>query len=112
MEELIMNKKILDLSIFEEETLDITLMDNRVIHIVKPTEAMVIKVLQMRNISEKSSPEAIIKAFNSLTMAILNSNDAGIVFDTKYVEELSMKMKSAIINAYSDFITGLQSNPT
>lgn len=102
---------ILDLSAFKEESLDVTMPDGKVLHIVKPTQAMVIKVLQLRNIDNNSEPERIIASFNSLVKNILNSNNAGIAFEDKYVEEMPMNMKTAIINSYSEFITGLQSNP-
>lgn len=103
--------KILDLSVFKEETLDITMPDGKLIHIMKPTQMMVIRVLQLRNINENSEPEKIMSSFNALVLAILNSNDAGIVFEEKMVEEMPMRMKTAIIDAYSSFITGIQSDP-
>lgn len=103
--------KILDLSVYKEDTLDITMPDGKVIHITKPTQAMVIKVLQMRNLNENSEPEKIVNAFNALVLAILNSNDAGICYERQMVEQMPLKMKTAIINAYSDFITDLQSDP-
>lgn len=103
--------KILDLSIFKEETLDITMMDGTTLHIMKPTQAMVIKVLQMRNINAESEPEKIVEAFNALVLSILNCNDAAKVFTQKDIEAIPMKAKTAIINAYSEFITGIQSDP-
>lgn len=103
--------KILDLSVFKEETLDIVMPDGKTLHVVKPTQAMVIKVLQLRNINEESEPEKIVGAFNTLTLNILNSNDAAKVFSMEEIEDMPMAMKGAIINAYSEFITGLQSNP-
>lgn len=103
--------KILDLGVFQEETLDIKMIDGTTIHIIKPTEAMVIRVLQLRNIGKELDAEKVVKAFNDLVLSIINTNDAGIVYERKYVEELSMKVKSAIINAYAEFISGIQSNP-
>lgn len=103
--------KILDLSVYKEDTLDITMPDSTVIHITKPTQSMVIKVLQMRSINENTEPEKIVSTFNALVLAILNSNDAGISYNKQMVEQMPMKMKTAIINAYSDFITDLQSDP-
>ncbi len=102
---------VLDLSVFKEETLDITMPEGNVLHIMKPTQAMVIKMLQLRAINDKTAPEVIVKEFNALALAILNSNDAAKVYTNEQIENMSMGMKSAIIEAYGKFITGLQNNP-
>ena len=92
-------------------TLDITMPDGKVIHITKPTQQMVIRMLHLRDIDESSAPEKIVAAINTMVLQILNSNDGGAVYELAYVEDMSIKMKSAVITAYSEFITGLQSNP-
>lgn len=102
---------ILDLSVFKEETLDITMPDGKAIHITKPTQQMVIRMLHLRDFDASSAPEKIVAAINTMVLQILNSNDGGVVYELAYVEDMSIKMKSAVITAYSEFITGLQSNP-
>lgn len=103
--------KILDLSIYKEETLDITMPDSTLLHITKPTQAMVIKVLQLRNIDDKSEPEEIIKGINSLVEDILNTNKEKKEIAREEVEVMPLQMKMAIINAYTEFLTGIQNNP-
>ena len=45
---------ILDLSVFKEETLDITMPDGKVIHITKPTQQMVIRMLGFRVLNART----------------------------------------------------------
>lgn len=99
---------ILDLTCFQEQTLDITMPDNTLLHIPKPSEAMVIAVLALRNINPASDAGTIVNATNKLTGAILNTNTAGITYEAKQVAEMPIAIKSAIIKAYGDFIANLQ----
>lgn len=103
--------KVLDLSVFKEETLDITMPDKKVIHIIKPTQRMAIQMMRFKNINENAEPEQIINTFNSMVLAILNSNDAGIVYTNQLVDEMPMRMKTAIIVTYGEFVNELQSDP-
>lgn len=102
--------RILDLTVFDDETLDITMPDKSVLHIVKPTQRMVITMLRMKDVQRKA-PGEIMKAFNELSYAILNNNDEGRRIEYGFVEDMPMRMKTAIITAYSNFITSLQSDP-
>ncbi|MEG2858066.1 MAG: hypothetical protein RR994_05555 [Clostridia bacterium] len=102
--------RILDLTVFDAETLDITMPDKSVLHIVKPTQRMVINMLRMKDV-QKKEPDEIMKSFNELSCAILNNNDNGQRIEFSFVENMPMRMKTAIITAYSNFITSLQSDP-
>lgn len=103
--------KILDLTVFQEETLDITMPDGKLLHIIKPSQKMVIEMLKLKGIKADDDAEKIVKAFNSMVWCVLNSNDCGAKYDMAYVEQMPLKMKTAVINAYGEFIAGIQANP-
>ena len=104
-------QRILDLSVFEEETLDIKMPDGKSIHIPKPSQSMVIKLFRMQKQLSGSDNEAQLNAFNTFVLDVLNINNGGYVFDVETVEAMPLAMKSAIIKAYSDFIADIQSDP-
>lgn len=103
---------ILDLSVFKEETLDITMMDGQVIHVRKPGQGMVIELIKLRDIDEHTEAEKALAALDRLTAMILNDNTDGARFAPKEVQKLSLKVKQAILNAYTKFMLELQGNPT
>jgi hypothetical protein len=104
--------KILDLSVFEEETLDVKLSDGKVIRLKKPTQALVIAMLRLRNMSENTPEEAALAAMNGITLKILNNNADGMTFEMSNVEHLSVDAKSALLFGYSEFAAQLQANPS
>lgn len=100
--------KALDLSLFVKQTLDIILPDGDIIHIKKPTQANVIKLMALQGTTEENALEAM----DELTSIIMNSNTDGRTFSNEWLNEhLDWTMKTAIIRAYSDFINELQTNP-
>lgn len=103
---------ILDLSVYNDETADIRLKDGAVIHLRKPTEALVIELLQLRNIDAGSMSVELLDALNRVCGAILNNNADGVRFERDAVAALQLDMKTSIVQAYTDFATRLQSNPT
>lgn len=103
--------KIIDLSVFQEETLDFKLLDGRVINVVKPTQKMVIELMNFRNIQDEE-PEAQVAALSSIVCKVLNSNKNGIAFTEKEVEQnFNFQILQAILTAYSEFVNGIASNP-
>lgn len=104
--------KVLDLSAFVEETLDIKMPDGSVLNIPKPTQRMVIAVLALREKAEnKQGSEGLVDAMNGLVLNILNSNSNGTKFVKADVDGMPLNMKSAILRAYTEYITGVQSDP-
>lgn len=100
--------KALDLSLFVNQTLDITLPDGSVIKIKKPTEKGVMKLMALQNVDEAHAFEAM----NELILFIFNSNKEGKVFTEEWMEDnLDWSMKTAVVTAYSEFINELQSDP-
>lgn len=103
---------ILDLTVFREETLDITMMDGKVLHVCKPSQRMVIEIIKLRDLDERSAPEEIIGAMNRLVGMILNDNTENVHFTPEDVERMSLKVKREILNAYTAFTLEIQKNPT
>lgn len=104
--------KILDLSAYREETADITFDDGQVLHLKKPTELVVIRLLQMREVNEQSDPMLILATLNAIAREILNLNEDGLSFTMERVAEMPTDVKARIVQAYSQWATELQSNPT
>ena len=103
---------VLDLSAYVEETADVTMADGNVIHLKKPTERLVIHLMQLRDIDENSEPLAILSTLNRIAQEILNNNADGAAFDLKTVSAMQTDQKAAIIRAYSEWANELRSNPT
>ena len=107
-----MESRILDLGVFVQETLDTKLLDETVLHIAKPTREQVIKIAELQYIKKTAKPEAAFDRMDGLVVDILNSNDAGRSFDREYVEnQLNVRMRIAIITAYSAWIGEIEANP-
>lgn len=104
--------KILDLSVFQEETLDIKTADGRLLHIPKPSQRLVIELMKFREIDDDTPAEEIVAELNRMAGLILNSNREGVKFDSANIAALSADAKTAILTAFSGFATRLQSNPT
>lgn len=103
---------ILDLSVFREETADIRLQGGQVVHLKKPTQRMVIHMIQMRDIDEAKPPELILATLDRMTGEILNNNADGVAFSPAVVAEMATDVKAGIVQAYSEWATTLQANPT
>lgn len=103
---------ILDLSAFSEETADIRMANGRVLHLKKPTQRLVIHMLQLRQVDEHSAPLEIMGALDRIAMEILNNNADGVTFGMDVVSEMETDAKTGILQAYSDWATQLQANPT
>lgn len=107
-----MDNRILDLSVFARETLDIKLLDETVLRIAKPTREQVVRIAELEHLKKSAKPEAVFDRLDTLVLDILNSNEAGTVFDREYVENnLSIRMRIAIITAYSAWIGEIEADP-
>ena len=103
--------KILDLSVFEEQTIDLKTTDGRIIHLKKPTQALAIAMLQLRGLSDKTAPEAALAIQNGVVLKIMNNNADGIIFTPESIAALTLPVKNAIVKEYADFASELQANP-
>ena len=104
--------KILDLSVFDEETLDLKTAEGRIIHLKKPTQALAIAMLQLRNLSDKTAPEAALAIQNAIVLKVMNNNADGIVFTPDSIAALTLAVKNGILKEYADFASELRANPT
>lgn len=105
--------RVLDLSVFAKETLDVILpnVEKTVLHLNKPTRSMVMRLMAFKTI-EVNDSEVIIERMDTMALEILNTNDAGVAIEREYVEnELSAQMKVAIFEAYSAWIRGYDNDP-
>lgn len=99
---------ILDLSVFQEQYMEVKMPDGTMLKLSKPTQKMVIELLKFQNLNENSAPEEIVDALDKITLEILSTDKNG----TKVtIADLNIRMKLALIQEYSKFITEVQSNP-
>lgn len=104
--------KMLDLSVFQEKTLDIKMLDGSLTKIKKPTQALVIEVMKLRNLNDNDDAANIVDAVSTLVYKILNSNTEEKKFAKDWIERnLDFNMCMAIVQAYGEFISEVQSDP-
>lgn len=104
--------KILDLSVYTNDTFDITLPNGKeTIKVKKPTQAIVIEMMGLSE-AQKKNESSVIDKLITLTANILSHNTDNRTFTADWVKnELDFTMISAIIKGYSAFTEELQSNP-
>ena len=105
-------KKVIDLSVFETQTMEVRLNGDKVLQLQKPTQAMVIEMMKFRNIDEKTDEKDIVAAIDKLTLMVLNSNDKVEKFTLLSMNKLlNTQQKIALLTAYSEYISEVQSDP-
>lgn len=114
--------KILDLGIYEEETLDIKTPKGAIVHVKKPTEELAIKLLSYQTKATKMSEKDLEKQENieklmdmlkDLTKSILDNNKDDVRITDEWLkgEDINYSMEIAIMNAYTEFMSEITSNP-
>ena len=104
--------KVLDLSAFKVETLDITMLDGTKLNINKPTQKIYIEILKLQNIAEEKDAEKQLEAIAELAATILSNNTNGFQYSKEDVEQtLPIELQYAVIQAYSEFIAEIQNRP-
>lgn len=103
---------IMDLTAYVEETADIRMQDGTLLHLRKPSQRMVIHMMQMRDISADTDTVEIMRVLDDVTMEILNNNADSVQFRREAVQDMPADLKTRIIGAYSEWAAKLQSNPT
>ncbi|PNT94147.1 hypothetical protein [Clostridium thermosuccinogenes] len=104
--------KVLDLSMFLNETFDLILSKDDIINIKKPSEELAIKILAHRELSDKSvgktSTDQFLRITRDITTAILNHNKNERVFDDKWVKDnIPIDIQFIIIQNYTEWMTQL-----
>lgn len=102
---------ILDLKTFVDETLDIHMADGMVLHIPKPSQKMVIKILHFRNVDDSTPKDQVDAALAQMTLEILNSNIDGVTFEKESIAAMHEKTQVQIVMAYAEFMAKLQADP-
>lgn len=103
--------RVLDLTAFVEETLDVKMPNGEIINLKKPTERMVIAMINLREKANSGNPVEQLESITEMILLILNSNTNGKTYTDDDIQDLSIPMRTAIIRGYSNYITGLQSDP-
>ncbi|SMC17189.1 hypothetical protein SAMN02745134_00251 [Clostridium acidisoli DSM 12555] len=114
--------KILDLSIYEEDTLDIKTPKGNTIRVKKPTEEISIKLISYQSKAQKitesdlADETNIINLMNmlkDLTKSILSNNKDQIEINDEYLKEndINYSMELAIMGAYTEFMSEVVSDP-
>lgn len=105
-------RKVIDLSVFEKQTLALKMPDGGILQIRKPTQQMVIEMMKFRAINQDSDIEMIVNAMDAMVLAILNSNEQMKTYTQEELNNtLNLDMKTIIIQAYGEFLQGIQQNP-
>jgi len=103
--------KLLDLSAYVPETIDFKMPDGKLLCIPKVSERMYLYLQVLGEKTKDGDKMDVIEQINRFCFEVLNSNTQGIMVDRKYVDELALPIKNAIIEAYNEFAYNLKSNP-
>lgn len=114
--------RVLDLSIYSEETLDITTPKKNILHVKKPTEELAIKIIQYQSkakeLSEKQDAsledaQDAVTFLRNLTVEILNYNTDGITVNEQYLKENNIfyALQMAILSTYTSWMSEVISDP-
>ena len=104
--------KVLDLSVFAEDTFDITMPNGELVKVRKPTQAIVIALMELSQAQKINDSEEIINRMVEFCSIVLSNNKEGKKYSTDWIaENLDFTMVSAIVQGYSEFIADIQSNP-
>jgi len=105
--------KMLDLSVFMEQTFDIKCSEDDILHVKKPTEVIAIKIMDhVERKNDNMTSLDILEITKDMTLTILNNNNDGKKYNDKFVvDKLPLNFRLAIIKGYSEFMTELEQNP-
>jgi hypothetical protein len=72
----------------------------------------VVKIADLQHLRKTAKGDVVFDRLDGLVLDILNSNDAGTVFERDYVEnQLNVRMRIAIITAFSAWIGEIEADP-
>ena len=103
-------REIFDLSVFSQDTMPIKLPSGTELHLLKPTEAIVLAIAGLQDI-DKEPPETVMKALHACTKVILNNNETGIVVPDAEIRGLNIIAKNALIKRFSEWIGEIEALP-
>lgn len=105
--------QILAQSSVQAATHEVILFDGNSIHLMKPTQSMVLELMGLEQDVQNKQPEKVMELYNSVLLRILNHNREGRRFNEGYLNKYftSMEIGMALIGDYMEFIQGVQSAP-
>jgi hypothetical protein len=105
--------KMIDLSMFQQETIDFKFSEELIIKCKKPDEELAIKILAHMNIKQDDiSPEQMIGAMNDITLSVLNHNIDNYKVDEAFVRSLTINLKMVILQHYTkEMYEKIENNP-
>jgi len=96
---------MLDLNtVLDEKYYDIKLLDGKILHLDRPSQAMIENTLVVDKVADSGNTEGTVKALAILFMRILNRNNEGIKFEYNELTEVySFEVMGYVIEDYFNF---------
>ena len=100
---------MIDLSVFAAETEPVKLLSGEVINLNKPTQKIILNMMNMENDVKGKEPLEAIGVVNKNLVDILNNNADGKTFNIDFIEtNFSYNLAYAFIQHYMDWATKIQ----
>jgi hypothetical protein len=106
-----MQEKILDLKVFEKETLSVKLPDGRMLRLMKPTRKMATALIGLAELQDEGDPERVMLTLDAITMMLLRNNDSGACITESDVTKLNLPMKLELISSFKSWIREIETRP-
>lgn len=95
---------MLDLTVLNDKSYDVKLIDGTMLHIKRPSQSMVQYLLNLRDLAGTNDEKVLLKAFASLFARILNRNKEGNVYsDSQLSEEYDYQTIAFVVEDYFKF---------
>lgn len=104
---------MLDLTVFQEQTMELKLFSGEVINLRKPSQKLLLEMLSYESkMKGVKDPIKVINSFSDILTKILNTNKEGIEFSMNDVKEMfSPEVGQVVIEAYMKFVNNINKNP-
>ena len=104
---------MLDLQSFKEKSFELKMFDGELLKIKRPSQGMVIEMMGYEDTFKKNkNPKNMLDGFSSMILDILNNNLNDKKFTKEYVnEQFDLSTGMALVQAYMNFVTEINSDP-
>lgn len=104
--------KKLDLSVYSENTWEVTMPTGEVLQIKKPTQKQLIVLNGYdKKMAEAKDVEDKLKVLNEVAIFIINNNKSDKKYEVSYFEDTQIDVLYAIYYGYQEFVTEVMANP-
>lgn len=111
--------KAIDLNVYEESTFDLTLRKRegettaRVLHIRKPSEETLLRIMQMERIIKSGDNEKLLSELAEFIRSVLANNKEGVDITHEFMkaEGLDFGTQMVVFKAYAEFTQEILSDP-